>query len=307
MKYIIIIFLILLFFGNKLILFPITNVDICAVNTSILQYVNEYYITTETENTIIFNKDLIDKDKRVIESKEGQVIKTLFDGIKSNELKSEKFVAIISCQGGYFYHLDIREAYLVAWFKYSNKEHYVTVSYFSFPKYEFFKEMFLGTFPDQTNGQLYVKKMNQFSIFLHKIIHNKKIINIKKNKQLKLPLPIGLRNDEMFNKMFKIYKRPPVIINGVPAVIARTDGGYSYYWGIKSDKIELVRHNYDSYENNIALREQIERDILSPIIKAILEHETPEHWKEDYRKYKEAQNKKHIEAQKSQNKKNNGD
>jgi hypothetical protein len=55
-----------------------------------------------------------------------------------------------------------------------------------------------------------------------------------------------------------------------------------YHWGIKSSDVEHVQgHSF----RDAAIKLHVEYEVLKPIVRAILERETPEEWGEDYTKY----------------------
>ena len=193
------------------------------------------------------------------------VIKILFDSVRASELKNEKFGVIIHFEGIIFTH-ESRPTNFIAWFKYNHDNNYIIVNYFSFPVQEKFEIPYNS-----------YDAAKQFDVFLEEITQNKKIIDIKPAKQLKIPLPAGLQNDLLFNAMNK-YKYQDRIKNGM--IYVTVDEGESYYFGFKSDKIEFVRQSF-SYTKF----DQIKEEIFAPITNAILEHETPEEWKKEHSKW----------------------
>jgi len=239
----------------------------------------------------------VDKDGNASNTREGQVIKILFNSIKLDKTKNEKLGVIIRQNGSEnIRHSIVRQAHILAWFKYNCDDQYLTVNYFYFPVFENFNEQIYGT--NNVNTQ----NVPKFWLFLQKITENKNI-DTENIKQLKVPIPIGLQDDDLFNRMRKIdpYK-PPVEIWAKMGIaekdihkfaIAVFDKNDPYYWGFKSDELEYIRCN-DSYHGNFSIK--IDKEIILPIEIAILEHETSGHWKEDFKKYKEDQIKKHGEA-----------
>ena len=238
------------------------------------------------------NNNSVEIDDVVTTTVNGQVIKILLDSVNNNELKNEKLGVIIFSKATYV--KKFKPINILIWFRYRCDNQFVTINYFSFSEHEKFNDQFFN----QYNNVF--QKHKQFQLFLQEIVTNKKNINSEYAKQLKELLPIGLQNDILFNKMRKI---DPLMLSKEEARklgISETNrlnirysktGDYDLcYWGFKSNKIEFIR-DYKSYGNNIKLKTQIENEIISPIVKTILEHETPEHWKEDYKKYEEEQNK----------------
>ena len=246
------------------------------------------------ENALYPNGNLTDKDELVQNSLSGQVIKILLDGVKSNELENVKFSVIIPLIDDRI--VRYRPAYTIIWFKYSYDDQHITVDYLSFPRYENFND-----WVSRDNSS--IQKAFQFwNTFLEEIISNKKIINTKAAKQLKIPIPSDFRNDNLFNKMRKIdpyklseeewHKMGIAKKDRLNIRYLTFDRLEMYYWGFKSDETEFIRFD-DSYHGS--LLSQILR-ALRPITIAVLEHETPEHWKEDFKKYEEERNRKHSET-----------
>jgi hypothetical protein len=197
------------------------------------------------------------KEDRLIKSKELQLIKLLLDDIKPDELKNENFGVIISPSSSVFVPMNRISSDIIVWFKYSYNDKNITVNYFSFPTIE------------KINAPLYDIYGKQFDIFIEETIFNKKIVSIEDAKQLKIPLPVGLQNDILLNKMYD---------NKQPKKISIID----FYWGFKSKTIELIFNNYCCYGK---FYEEIEYKILDPITTNIYYRETPEEWKEGYEKY----------------------
>ena len=248
------------------------------------------------------NNNSVDIDEKALRTREAQVIKTLFDNVEPKELENEKFGVIIPYDGNTIF-LTFQQAYLLIWFKYNDDSQYITLNYFSFPAYENFNDQVIDR---KNNNQIYRRFFN----FLLQIIENKKIANMEGAKQLRISIPIGLQNDDLFNKMHKIDPYKPTIEEYARMGIAEKDihkfsitkirEGRTYNWGFKSNEIEYIR-NDDSYYGSFYM--QIIKEILSPIIMAILEHETPKGWEDDYKKYVEGRSRKHMEPL---NKQSNG-
>jgi hypothetical protein len=202
----------------------------------------------------------IEKKFNQIRSKEYQAIKILFSNIKPEELKNENFGIIISHSDEYI--INYRPTNIIVCFKYNFDDKYITLNYFSFPQQE------------KIDIPYYDKYSEQFEIFIEEIICNKKIVSIKEVKQLEVPLPIGLQDNILLNKMYnnnKLYYPHRITL-----------GGDLYYLGFKYDKVELVRDNFSYYGE---LSDKIKYNILDPIMLRIYYHETPEEWKEGYERY----------------------
>ena len=252
------------------------------------------------------NNNSVEIDERVLRYDDGRVIKILFDNVESKELEKEKFGVVIYHPG--LARLTVRELYFLAWFTYSCDGQYIIVNYFPFPVYENFNDQVIDR---KSDNQIY----RQFSNFLLQIIENKKIANMEDAKQLRILIPIGLQNDNLFNKMRKIdpykHKLSKESIEEWAKIGVTEKDIYTvsfgnkdiYYWGFKSNEIEYIRDD-DSYHGNFMI--QICREILAPIETAISEHETPEGWEDDYKKYREEQNRKYMETLNKQNKQSNG-
>jgi hypothetical protein len=192
------------------------------------------------------------------EGDEKQVIKILFNNIKSDELKNKNFMVIISNSHVY---MNYRPTNLIVWFDYKCDDQDIILNYFSFPKPEKFVEQFYDIFG------------KPFYIFLEEIIHNKKIVNAESAKQLKIPLPVGLRNNVLINRAYYNKKWPDGYI--------LREGGGGFCFGFKSDKIEMRHDNYAHYGE---LLEEVQDKIIDPIIYRIYYYETPEEWKKEYEK-----------------------
>ena len=209
------------------------------------------------------SQDVTPPDKTDFETEETQAIQVFMDSVEGDTLKDEKFCVIIPYNKNSVY---IRPAHLVAWFKYSQATKFVTVNYIIFPMAEFYRER------EVKDPLLWDARGREFTSFLKKIIEQNTIAHLQDVKQLKVRLPIGLRDDVLFEEMRRIS--PPV-------GFVRLGGGVLFYFGLKSAKIEYTRSSSD-YLN---LDHQIHKDIISPIEIAILEHETPKHWIKDAKRH----------------------
>jgi hypothetical protein len=165
---------------------------------------------------------------------QSRVIKDLFNTIKSNELKKEKFMVVLYTNRDLFL-VDNKPTDLIAWFKYSNNNEYITVYYFPF--YDI-----MGA---------------SYNNYLKKIIDNKGFVNIGNARQLEMSLPKGLKNDILFDKMRK-EKR-----TSSRNYFFKSE---SFHLGFKSNKVEFV---FDSY----SFSKEVKDNVLMPIVDAIYKYE----------------------------------
>jgi len=192
---------------------------------------------------------------------EYKAIKIIFSNTKPDELEKENLGVIL------FYDcMFSRNRYhktpvdFIAWFKYGHSSEHIIVNYLLFP------------WPNDSEISSTDLNFNLLRAFLLQIIRNKKIVHTEYVKQLIIPLPLGLKNDFLLNNMhFKSLEK-------------YTLGEREFfYWGFKSNKIEIVRYT----NSHIVFYDQILEEILGPITDAILEHAIPEQWKEEeYSKWK---------------------
>jgi len=159
-----------------------------------------FFLACEVNST---NKLIKNIEASISKTNEYQVIKILFNNVKLDELKKERFGVIIYFDDGIFSTMESRPNNFLAWFKYNHDNNYTIVNYFSFPVQE--------KFTSTNDGK------NQFDIFLDEIVNNKKILNLERAKQLKIKLPTGLQNDLLFNEMNK-YKYQDMIKNGLESI-----------------------------------------------------------------------------------------
>jgi hypothetical protein len=243
---------------------------------------------------------LVDKDEWVLDSLDGQAISTLLDGVGADGLGSERFVVMIHHSDTYLVKLDVMSAYTIAWFRYAPGNQSVAVEYISFPLYEKGSDLFgmLGRLvidPNYKNKSL--QSMNLFNSFLREIVQNRGIAGIEDAKRIAVPLPVGLKNDALLDAMKKYKPSRFYTENGISMVRVSTDGGDGYYWGIKTSKYEMVHCNSDFSLYDDEAMARIKSQILWPVQCAILERETPDDWREDYRKWQEDQPRIYREQQ----------
>jgi hypothetical protein len=223
-----------------------------------------------------------DKGKRSLDSVESQAIQVLLDGVGSEALGNANFLAM-SYDPREHLSPDTITAHILAWFKYSATDHAVVVDYFLVPWLQKYGDRFLDNWqcPDGV----------EYRTFLQKIVSDKKITDTDSIKRLEIPLPVSLRNDVWFDKLCRIYEygqySPDPLIKGEKPKVTiewmTFDSVAPYYnWGIKCDGIEHIQGR--SFRDGKFVL-QINYEILEPIVMAILEHETPKEWKEDYEKY----------------------
>jgi hypothetical protein len=220
---------------------------------------------------------LVCKDVWVLDSLEDQTIGTLLDGVEAKNLDEERFIAVVIHSTDF---LTIRPARVLAWFRYAPSDQSVAIEYFSFPIYEKGNDLFamVGRLViDPELSEKHLQSMIRFGSFLRGIVQNKGIAGIENAKKIDVPLPMGLRNDALLSEMCKYTPLDGFSIRE----------GTLYYWGIKTSKLETMNSSsrFSLYDHKI--NEQIESQILWPIQRAILERETPEDWREDYRKWQE--------------------
>ena len=213
---------------------------------------------------------------------EEQAIQVFLNSVQPDDIKGEKFCVIIPYDG-IFSRTRRRSAYLIAWFRYSSKMKNVTVSYVIFPMLDYYSEKI-----ENTQSQKWHKKMDNFSLFLKEIVHNNDIADLQNVKQLKVRLPKGLRNDILFEKMYKGTSSKDVYLS-----LYQYD---HFYWGFKSDKVEYIRNSADYHisthltnTEHLLHDYQIHSAILEPIKDAIIVHETPEQWLRDEKNYEKQQ------------------
>jgi hypothetical protein len=205
--------------------------------------------------------------ENVQKSMECQIIKILFDNAKLDESKNEKFGAII--YKGKVGYLDSEKPDFVLWFKYTNDTKNLVLNYFSFSQ-EPLEELISFDY-----NEIFFIGNKQFVLFLKKIFDDK-IIDVENAKQLIIPLPTGLQDDWLFNKMYNYRYQEKMGYNMIVL-----DGDYSWYWGFKSNKIEFVRESV--YYDELKMP-QLNKQIFNPIIDAVVYHELPEEHKADYLK-----------------------
>jgi hypothetical protein len=212
-----------------------------------------------------------DKDKMTLNAIEGQVIQVLLDGLGSAELGNK--IMVMSYDPGENLSPDTITAHILAWFKHSPNDRVIIVSYFLVPWFQKYDDRFFDN-QQYSDGAKY-------RAFLQKIVSDKKITDTENIKQLEIPLPVGLWNDIWFDKLCMIYEyglyslSKPIDAEKSKVTIEwmtfDSQGPY-YQWGIKFNGIEHIQ-GHSFRDGTLMLK--IEYDILKPIARAILEHETP--------------------------------
>jgi hypothetical protein len=217
----------------------------------------------------------VDIEHDIANWKVGQTFQLLFDAIGPEELENHKFGIL------YFDHMNatllnaatrdavdmqgvdilgVRPADILAWFKYSCGDKNMTVSYFVFHP---IKELHRPP-PEDPHTNI--------GTFFSEAAKSKKMPDIGEPKQITIPLPLGLRDAVLFDKMRKIYPIPQPE-DGITGIVVHAK--FTNYWGFKSAEVEYMR-NYESYYSN--RMPEIDEQILVPIWLPILVRETPEGW-----------------------------
>lgn len=185
----------------------------------------------------------------------GRAIKSLFDRVEAEELGNKKFAVVISdCLDQW----TDSAIYFLAWFYYSCDDKEIAVHYFDFPK--------MG------NG---LNKYFYFDKFLEGVALTKAVP--KNAKRLTMPLPVGLSDEVLLDKMHKV---PSPLRDNEGYYVSYSKAGrfVSYTFGVKSEQIEFVRdHNSFIFSPEGSVRV----DFIDPIRSAILKQEWPDGWKED--------------------------
>jgi len=241
-------------------------------------------------------------DKSFLNRIEAQAIKTLLDGVKAEDLAGEKFMVMLYDDHGDYNVVTVPETKpkILAWFRYGRGEQRIAVNYFFLVPPSEKVDLQNGS-----RASLYYAMQDQLKALLREIVNGKVTVNDEKVRRLDMPLPVGLRDDVLFDKMRRIYEYDPysnppfrLFVDEAPttgknkvALRWRSYGARDlfYYWGIKSSKIEYIR-SYDHYFEGLSNR--IFDEILWPIAKTILEHETPEYRPRDFRKWQEDMQRK---------------
>ena len=225
------------------------------------------YVITGNKSRSNYNTiNFINKHSPTPIDKTTQAIKILLDNImESSYSNNEKYVVIID----FFEPSFLTPTDTILWFRYNNNDKYIIVNYFSFPVQE------------KISVSPYDTCATQLNTFLEEIILNKEVINIENAKRIKVPLPVWLQNETLLNKMYDDLRYSP-----------RTGQGPSYYWGIKSDKIELICHSF-SYVWEFY--DEIVNEILEPITAHVRYQEMPAQWKNEYKMFEKLQRERYKE------------
>jgi hypothetical protein len=173
--------------------------------------------------------------------------KTLLGSIKPNELKQNKFCFIIWYPGGGVIpeNFNIHPVHIISYFMYSPTDKCIIVNYVPF----------FGS----DNFYAYDIKEAPVNNFMRETVR-RKIVNPELISQLKLPLPNGLQNDVLFNKMRKRPKLSGILI----------DEAEGFEFGFKSSKTEIHLTSVSYYE----FSPRVYTEIIKPVIDAIGKHET---------------------------------
>jgi hypothetical protein len=229
------------------------------------------------------SNDRSNKGKMTLDSIESQAIQVLLDGVGAESLENAKFLAI-SYDPGEYLNPDTIAANILIWFKYNVADHVIVVNYFLVPWLQKHDDRFLDDWR-YSDGI-------EYRTFLQKIVSDKKIVDTDSIKRLKISLPVSLRNDVWFDKLCKTYEYG--LYSSVQPIEERKSKialewmtfdsvAPFYHWGIKSSEIQHIQgHSFRDRK----LMLQVDFEILNPIIRAILEYETPEEWRNDWQKYK---------------------
>ncbi|MCL1909020.1 MAG: hypothetical protein FWG12_06610 [Holophagaceae bacterium] len=194
-------------------------------------------------------------------------IKTIFDDAKPNELKNRYFGIIIYFDVDFLTYKIIKSANFLAKFQYTLDNESILIDYFYFPCNVPWEE--------KTNNNQSADVSEQFIKFLNEIIENNGFdFNIDNAMQMEIPLPIGLRNDLLLKKMHA-YRYQDRTKNG--ASLITLDGVDLFFWGFKTDKMEIIRSSTNYSEPSFQISRE---EIFDPIINAILERHTTKEWKE---------------------------
>jgi hypothetical protein len=220
---------------------------------------------------------LVGRDEWVLDSPDGQAIRTLFDGVDENGLGSERFIVLVIYSADC---LNVRPVYALAWFRYAPGDQSVAVDYLSFPLYEKGSDLFgmVGRLViDPELSKKHQQSANLFYSFLKETVQNKGLVGVENAKRIDVPLPAGLRDDALLNEMCKY----------TPTNRSQFGHGSKYYWSIKTNELETINNSYHFGLYDDKINQRIESQILRPIHDVILERETPDDWHEDYRKWQE--------------------
>jgi len=247
----------------------------------------------------VTNSTDVDVDKDVTNSLRGRVIKIILDTATPRLAKNEKFVVLIPNDANPS-HI-FREATLIAWFKFNYGDERIVVNYFVFPYYENFSDMY--SYPrhekfsdtmlnvqnqNMNKPQFNFPKTGPFHSYLSKIVKHGWHVDQQNVKTLNMALPLGLKTDDLIDKMRKIGHTLYTTDNGIKIGFATYGkdsdyGNREYVWGIKTADMEAIRDtfNYLFSSNYGAMK-----DVWDSIMNSTLEHETPAQWKKDFAEYK---------------------
>ena len=187
-----------------------------------------------------------------------------------NAMSSTEFIGVVFHYGGSPFILNYRQANVVAWFRCDYADVDIVVNYLYFPS----REDYRGRSLDKT-----YKQFRQLSV---EIGNGSGIPDTHVTKQIKVALPVGLRDDGLFKKMSQYSKaHENMEKTGI------TDGPPEYHFGFKTNSMRFTDHSRDytcnyyrrHHKDYVFYRDHVEKEILEPIMMKILYHETPLEWK----------------------------
>jgi hypothetical protein len=224
-----------------------------------------------------------DRDLAALRDIEDRAIRTMLDGAGPDGQGGKRFV-VISGDPGEFPSMSTITAHTLAWFSYSPGDRAAAVSYFLVPWPEKLYTDRFGEKQPHSDGA-------EYRAFLRRVAGGGSAADMDGVKQMEVQLPDALVDDAWFDELCRIYEYGPYSApkpaeGGKPRVTSEwmTFGsmGPYYNWGIKTDVVEHVQGRGFRDSN---LMRKIKYEILQPIERAILEHETPDEWKEDLYNY----------------------
>ncbi|MCL1909260.1 MAG: hypothetical protein FWG12_07865 [Holophagaceae bacterium] len=200
----------------------------------------------------------------------GRAVKHLLDAMGADGPGGDRLVAVVfeneTVPG-------LVPAMAVAWFRYDpSKDLDVEVSYFLTPLSKSYQESWVSDYFHINSAGISWDEKLKFSRDLERMYEGRQPLDGQRIKQVTIPLPPGLRNDELMDCMRRLH------------VVAYRDKVSPFTWGVKSAGTEIIR-DVHSHEGNPGLLGRVEDEFIWPIAKAILERETPKRWKINHQKH----------------------